>query len=122
MAEDLAMMRHIFVPALSRLNSTAAAVADWRAVGEWLSKAATNCWMPLEDRQDEIRVRVGLFSGIQDTNGCNERRHVIEVERAMCQLEEMGLWKRDTRASVHMKQCFAETCGLPAKGCTYKRT
>ncbi|VDO45656.1 unnamed protein product [Haemonchus placei] len=69
----------------------------------WLELAALNCWMELEDQHGEERVTVGLFSGIQDTNGTIERRHIVEVSRAFKELERCDLMSKEDEARVHIE-------------------
>ncbi|VDL72235.1 unnamed protein product [Nippostrongylus brasiliensis] len=57
-----------------------------------------------EDKEKPVKVRVGLFSGLQDTNGCNERRHVVEVARASEELRLMHLWHEHVVARVRIEK------------------
>nr|CDJ84309.1 unnamed protein product [Haemonchus contortus] len=86
MSNDYRLMRLTFERMLYEKGREKAAVDDWMRCCRWLEQAAVNCWMELEDQHGEERVTVGLFSGIQDTNGTNERRHIVEVSRAFEEL------------------------------------
>uniref|UniRef100_A0A7I4Y074 M20_dimer domain-containing protein n=1 Tax=Haemonchus contortus TaxID=6289 RepID=A0A7I4Y074_HAECO len=102
MANDYSLMERFFTNMWYQKGSETAAVSDWRKCCHWLEEAAQNCWMELEDGRGEERVTVGLFSGIQDTNGTNERRHIVEVARAFRELELYGLLPVGTESHTHI--------------------
>uniref|UniRef100_A0A7I5E900 RNA-directed RNA polymerase n=1 Tax=Haemonchus contortus TaxID=6289 RepID=A0A7I5E900_HAECO len=103
MSNDYRLMRLTFERMLYEKGREKAAVDDWMRCCRWLEQAAVNCWMELEDQHGEERVTVGLFSGIQDTNGTNERRHIVEVSRAFEELARCGLMPREKKARVHIE-------------------
>ncbi len=91
MANDYLTMVEVFTNAYQARGEDYEAIMDWRRVGKWLSKAALNPQVRFEDRKEWFRVAVGMFSGIQDTNGTNERMQVTEATRALIELKRCGI-------------------------------
>ncbi len=98
MASDYLTMIEVFGRAYQARGESQEAILDWKRVGKWLSKATLNPQVRFEDREEWFRVAVGMFSGIQDTNGTNERMQVTEATRALLELKRCGAIMQPGRA------------------------
>jgi hypothetical protein len=72
-------------------NCSAEAIQDWCRCCKYISDAMLNSWVRFENEDFYTRVRVGLYSGMFDTNGGNERRQYSESKRACWEAETLGL-------------------------------
>ncbi|VDM42607.1 unnamed protein product [Toxocara canis] len=91
MSRDNQLIIEIFGGLFRARGELKEAICDWERVGAWLSAAALNSQVKFEDRIEWFKVAVGMFGGIQDTNGTNKRMQVTEVTRAVAELRLCGV-------------------------------